>query len=221
MRAMILAAGRGRRLGALTQIMPKPMILVNRKPLIVYALESLQRAGIHYCVININHLGFRIRDYLKGGEQWGLRVFYSEERHILETGGGIRRALPLLDGHRPFLVMNADLLHDLDLRSFLLRNARRSSLAHLVLRPSAARRGDFSLRRGRVVAGSDCVFCGISILHPQLFLRTRSRSFRLADILNTAIRNGAVSGEFHPGYCFDLGTQAELAAAQQAIRSLP
>ena len=216
---MILAAGRGKRLGVLTLDKPKPMIRIGNKPLIAHALESLQQARIHYCVINLSHLGAQIREFVGGGDRWRLRVLYSEERGVLETGGGIRKALPLLGGRDPFLVVNADLLHDINIRSLVARNGRNKTRAHLVLKKSEDGKGDFSLRRGKVIAGKSFVFCGVSILRPALFHYGRLRRFRLADLLKVAVQDGVVSGEVHAGVCLDLGTPSDLAAAARILRT--
>ena len=217
MRAMILAAGRGRRLGALTENKPKPMVPLAGRPLIAYTLESLRDAGIRSCVINLNYLGSQISDYVGAGEKWAMRVNYSREGQDLDTGGGLRQALPLLGGRARFLLVNADLLHRVNLRSLILRAMRTGSLAHLVVKRAARGEGDFSLRRARVLVGRDYTFCGISIISPYLFNQVRRRSFPLTDLLHQAIRTGAVSGEVYRGLFMDLGTQEQLAAAEDQV----
>src|SRR6185312_11484952 len=101
---MVLAAGRGERMRPLTDSTPKPLLPVAGKPLIVYHLEALARAGIRDVVINLSWLGEQIRERLGNGAPYGVHIAYSEEGPIaLETGGGICQALPLL-GSGPFLV---------------------------------------------------------------------------------------------------------------------
>src|SRR6202044_2913272 len=107
MKAMVLAAGRGERLRPITDTLPKPLVAVAGKPLIVYHLEALARAEIRSVVINLSWLGEKIRATLGDGGRYGVRIAYSEEGPVpLETGGGIHRALPLL-GPDPFLVVNS------------------------------------------------------------------------------------------------------------------
>ena len=108
MRAMILAAGRGERLRPLTDKTPKPLIEVGGKPLIEYHLDRLATAGFREVVINLSHLGDKIRETIGDGSGWGLTIHYSVEAPgALGTGGGIRQALPLLGGS-PFAVINGD-----------------------------------------------------------------------------------------------------------------
>ncbi len=108
MRAMILAAGRGERLRPLTDTTPKPLLEVGGKPLIEHHLERLAAAGFREVVINLSHLGDKIRETLGNGSAWGLNIRYSPEPPgALDTGGGIKQALPLL-GDSPFAVINGD-----------------------------------------------------------------------------------------------------------------
>ena len=100
MKAMLLAAGRGERLRPLTDTVPKALVEAGGKPLIVWHLERLARAGIRDAVINISHLGERIVERLGDGARFGLRLHYSRERERLETAGGIANALELSGAHR-------------------------------------------------------------------------------------------------------------------------
>ncbi|MCB1683719.1 MAG: NTP transferase domain-containing protein, partial [Pseudomonadales bacterium] len=108
MKAMILAAGRGERLRPLTDQTPKPMLRVHGRPLLEHQIEWLKAAGITDLVINLHHLGAQIENYFGDGERFGVRIRYSHESELLDTGGGILNALPLL-GSEPFLVMNGDI----------------------------------------------------------------------------------------------------------------
>jgi len=113
-RAMVLAAGRGTRLAPLTDTTPKPLLPVAGRPLIEHILEFLRAGGIREVVINLHHLGQRIEERIGDGRRLGLRVKYSWEDPILDTGGGIKRAEPLLAGE-PFVVVNGDSLLELRL----------------------------------------------------------------------------------------------------------
>ncbi|MEW8561122.1 MAG: sugar phosphate nucleotidyltransferase, partial [Candidatus Thiodiazotropha sp.] len=104
MKAMILAAGRGERMRPITDKLPKPLLPVAGKPLIVHHIERLAQAGFRELVINHAHLGEMIESALGDGNTWGVEIRYSAERVALETGGGIDHALPLL-GEAPFLVV--------------------------------------------------------------------------------------------------------------------
>ena len=130
MKAMLLAAGRGERMRPLTDTLPKPLMEIGGRALIVWHLAALARAGIREVVINLSWLGDKVRAALGYGRDFGVSISWSEEGAIpLETGGGIFRALPLL-GPGPFLVVNADIWTDIDFgRLHLPREAH----AHLVL----------------------------------------------------------------------------------------
>ena len=118
MKAMILAAGRGKRMGALTADRPKPLLRVGSDSLIGWQLRRLARAGYREVVINLGYRGEMIAAALGDGSAYGLRVYYSREpEEGLETAGGIIQALPLL-GEAPFLVVNADVWCDADLLRF-------------------------------------------------------------------------------------------------------
>ena len=145
MKAMILAAGRGERMRPLTDHTPKPLLKVGGKPLIVWHLERLAKAGFKEVVINHAHLGEQIEQALGDGSQWGLDIQYSPEKIALETAGGIANALPLL-GSSPFLVVNGDTFTEInfaDLTNVLQANHH----AHLVLvnNPPQHPNGDFAI----------------------------------------------------------------------------
>ena len=108
MKAMILAAGRGERMRPLTDTCPKPLLPVRGRPLIVWHILNLVRAGITQIVINHAHLGHMIEQALGDGAQFGAQIQYSPEAQALETAGGIANALHLL-GDEPFLVLSGDI----------------------------------------------------------------------------------------------------------------
>jgi NDP-sugar pyrophosphorylase family protein len=130
---MILAAGRGERLRPLTDTIPKPLVEVGGRPLIEYALRSVADAGIRRVVINLHHLGQRIRDHVGDGSRFGLEVAYSNEAILQDTGGGIRDARKYLDGV-PFITMNADTIVDVDLRELADFHRRSGAIATMLLR---------------------------------------------------------------------------------------
>ena len=222
--AMILAAGRGERMRPLTDTMPKPLLQVAGKPLIVWQIERLRAAGIHDIVINHAHLGHLIVTALGDGSDLGVSIRYSPETTALETAGGIRQALPLL-GAAPFIVVNADIFCEMDL-SVVCRAAEHLSehgdLAHLVLvtNPPHHPDGDFALHNQRVGHhGSRLTFSGIGAYHPALFADLESdRPARLAPLLRQAITTGRVSGSAYPGRWVDVGTPARLAELDRTIR---
>lgn len=216
---MILAAGRGERMRPLTDRTPKPLLPVAGKPLIIWHLERLARAGIHEIVINHAHLGDQIEALLGDGDAWNVSIHYSAEpQGALETAGGIANALPLL-GDEPFLVVNGDIYCDWD---FSRARIADDALAHLVLveNPPHHPAGDFSLSDGKVGAGGTAyTFSGIGIYRPELFADiARGTPAKLAPLLNEAIAAGLVSGEYHTGRWVDVGTPERLEALDTHLR---
>ena len=148
-RAMVLAAGHGRRLAPLTDRVPKPLVPVGGRPMLEHVLEFLRTGGIDEVVINLHHLGGQIEATIGDGARLGLRVRYSREPAILDTGGGIKQAEPLLAGE-PFVVANGDSLLDEPLADVLAFHRARAAFATVVVRPDAeaARYGLLELDAG-------------------------------------------------------------------------
>jgi N-acetyl-alpha-D-muramate 1-phosphate uridylyltransferase len=215
MRAMILAAGRGERMGALTESLPKPLLRAGGRPLIVWLIEALVRDGFRQLVINVSHHADLIEQTLGDGRSWDASIAYSREVEALETAGGIAKALPLLGG-APFLVVNGDLGTDYPFAR--LRTARGGdALAHLVLveNPPHHPRGDFGLLHGRVMHNETKrrTFSGIGVYEPALFaVIAPGTRFPLSGVLNPAIVAGRVTGELYYGCWMDVGTPERLAA---------
>lgn len=213
---MILAAGRGERLRPLTDQLPKPLLTVGGRRLIEHHLLALAAAGFSDVVINVAYLAQLILDALGDGSQYGLRIKYSHEMPgELDTGGGIRQALELLDTGAPFAVINADVLTDFPMRN--LRGVLDSTVleAHLVLAPNPPHhpKGDFGLRAGRVTRQTPhFTFTGIGVYRPELFRRQSARRFGLASILYAPIAQQNVGGQLYSGRWHDVGTPAAFAA---------
>lgn len=216
---MILAAGRGERMRPLTDTVPKPLIPVAGKPLVVHHLEHLAAAGFREIVVNHAHLGAEIEKALGDGSRWGLRIRYSPEAPTaLGTGGGIHRALPLL-GPRPFLVVNGDVWTDFPFADLAHAPA---ALAHLVLVPNPPHnpKGDFPLDGDRVGdgPGERLTFSGIGVYQPALFAGQTPGAFALGPLLRAAAARGQVSGELYEGAWFDVGTPDRLAEAEAYLQ---
>lgn len=119
MKAMIFAAGLGSRLRPLTDHMPKALVPVAGKPMLERVILRLKEAGFNDITVNIHHFGQQIIDFLHANDNFGVDIRISDERDmLLDTGGGIKKARPLLDSPEPFLIHNADILTDLDLNAF-------------------------------------------------------------------------------------------------------
>lgn len=222
MKAMILAAGLGTRMRPLTNHLPKPLLSVGGKPLIVWHLERLKRNGFQQVVINIAWLGNKIPEMLGNGDQYGLKIWYSDEQNedLLETGGGIIKALPLL-GEEPFLVLNGDIWCDYEFKP--TSPLKGNDLGHLLLvdNPVHHPNGDFLLEDGRVHNTGDhqLTYSGIAYFHPDLFKQCHYGKQALAPIMREAMQNSLISGEHHQGVWQDIGTPERLAELDDALKS--
>ncbi len=219
---MILAAGRGNRMRPLTDHIPKPLLTVNGKALIVYLLETLSRAGYQRVVINLSYRGTQIREFLGDGRQVGIPIEYSTEGDTpLETGGAIRHALHRL-GTEPFLVINGDIFTDYPFT--LPPPLADQDLAHLVLvdNPPHHPSGDFALTLRRLHEGNAArlTFAGIGWYRPALFADLTPGIFPLAPILRRAIAAGRISGSHYRGRWTDVGTPERLAELQDESQQL-
>ncbi len=216
MKALIFAAGIGERMRPLTLTVPKALLQVRGKPLIVHHIEALARADVRELVINVSYLGDLIQSALGDGAQFGVNIRYSDEGATpLETGGGMRHALPLL-GNAPFIAVNSDIFVDFNFTRLLnLPSIVGGALAHLVLvaNPSHHPDGDFVLTGSKLyTCGPDkLTFSGIGVYSPKLLSGTPSGTFKLAPLLREAMAFGNVSGERFDGLWTDVGTPERLA----------
>ncbi len=209
---MVLAAGRGERMRPLTDHTPKPLLEVAGRALIEHHLERLAAAGFREVVVNLAYRGAQVRRRLGDGAAWGLAIAYSEEGpEALETGGGVRHALPLL-GPEPFLLVNGDIWTD-----YPFARAREGAAGpmHLVLvdNPGHHPEGDFRLEGGRVLAGDGprLTYSGIGVFDPAGFRGHAPGRFPLAPLIREAAARGRVTGEHYRGVWSDVGTPERLA----------
>lgn len=218
MRAMIMAAGRGKRLRPITDTLPKPLVTVNEKPLIVYHLEALKAIGVTDIVINLGYLGDRIQAALGNGQSFGVNIEYSIEDTLLEVGGGVAKALPLL-GQAPFMLLNSDIWTDYPLKSLLTQSVK---LAHIVLVPNPEHnpQGDYGLIEGRVVSSSlehpSYTYSGIGLYHPGLFEHV-SGVYPLTLLFEKAQALKAITGEVYQGRWSDVGTIDRLQTLRESF----
>lgn len=202
----------------LTDRTPKPLLPVAGKPLLQYHLEALNRAGFTELTINHARFGEQIEARFGDGGEFGVNIRYSPEGdEPLETGGGIKRALPLL-GEEPFLTINGDIWTDFPLAKLAKSPAGQ---AHLVLAPNPAHHpdGDFALEGPRVGAEGQPkhTFTGIAVYRPELFAAVQGERFSLVPLLRKAMAAGQVTGELHRGRWFDIGTPERLAALERLL----
>lgn len=227
MKAMILAAGEGRRMRPLTAKQPKPLLSVGGRPLIEHHILNLKAAGFDELIINVSYLGEQIADFCGDGIQWGVSITLSHEDQPLETAGGIVKALQWLSSG-PFLVVNGDVYTDYPFA--LLRNRQLGEAsAHLVLvdNPPHHVLGDFlldydSARIGQPDRETDKIdsaltFSGIALYHPAFFAGLSPDKLPLKPLLDCAITQGRLTGEHFQGVWMDVGTPERLEALNHQL----
>lgn len=222
MKAMILAAGLGKRMLPLTESLPKPLLRAGGRSLIEWQIRRLHHAGVTEMVINHHHLGAQIESVLGDGSQYGVHICYSPEPERLETAGGIIRALPML-GDASFIIVNGDVWTDFDFATLQPLDPRQA-LAHLVMVPNTAHHpeGDYFLdNTGRVreSGAPRLTYSGISVLHRSLFEGYAEAYQPLAPLLVSAMRANRVTGERYDGDWQDIGTPEKLRALDARIQA--
>ncbi len=231
---MIFAAGRGERMRPLTDARPKPLLEVAGKPLIVWQIERLAAAGFTNIVINHAWLGRMFQSNLGDGSRWNVRLRYSAETHALETAGGIRQALPLLEANGEpaiFLAVSGDVFCDFD---YARLRARAESLAvherpgmHLVMVPNPPfhSAGDFALDADERLSLSGKLrytFGNIGLYDTRMFRDLAPGTQRaLTPYYRESIAAGHATGELYTGMWENVGTPAQLEALDLHLRSKP
>ena len=210
--AMILAAGRGERLRPVTDTVPKAMVEVCGEKLIDRHIRMLAAAGVDNIVINLGWLGERFVEHVGSGERYGVQAVYSPEYdNVLETGGGIHRALPML-GKAPFWVVNADIHTDFDIGSDSLPADADAELV-LVPTPAHKKNDDFLLKDGRVRNGDGpgYTYAGIARYRPSFFEACEAGRFSVVPLMRAAADAGKLAGRVYAGHWQDVGTPERLA----------
>lgn len=218
--AMLMAAGLGKRMRPLTATRPKPLVKVARKPLMDHALDRIEAAGLEKVVVNVHYLADTVEAHLRT-RKGPMEIMVSDERErLLETGGGLMKAAPLL-GDEPFLCANSDNLwidgprDSIAMLAELWDDARMDAL--LLVVPHARANchggpGDFHmdaagrLRRRRPGHVAPFVFTGVQIMSPRLLRDPPSDVFSTNVFWNRAIEAGRLYGVSHQGLWFDVGT---------------
>jgi MurNAc alpha-1-phosphate uridylyltransferase len=226
MKAMIFAAGRGERMRPLTDTCPKPLLKVRGRPLIVWHIVNLVRAGIKDIVINHSHLGHMFEEELGDGSRYGARIVYSHEPTPLETAGGIANALHLL-GDEPFLAVSGDIyapyfdfaqvldvLKDTDAVGQPIPPEKRD-IAWLYLTPNPWHNpdGDFGLTMYTLSNEGDPKwnFAGIGVYRPEMFDGIKAGEFlKFGPLMRKFIDQRRVGGEIYDGLWVNVGTVQQL-----------
>jgi MurNAc alpha-1-phosphate uridylyltransferase len=225
---MILAAGRGERMRPLSDTTPKPLLEAGGKPLIVWQIEALARAGFDDIVVNASHLADRMVAALGDGAAFGVNLSWSIERERLESAGGIATALPLLPPG-PALIVSGDIWTEYDYATLIPRAeamAREPAAprVHLVMVPRAPfhPEGDFVLSDGRLAldGGERMVYGNIGLHDTALFRELpRGVPLKLLPLWQDWIGRGLVSGEPYAGPWANVGTPADLAQLDAGLRA--
>jgi len=224
-KAMIMAAGLGTRMRPLTNYMPKPLVKVSEKPLIDYALDFLSTSGISEIVVNSHYFAEMLEEHLQS-HHLAQQITISREDEVLETGGGIKKALSIL-GNSPFFVLNADVICVDGSPPALTRLAENFDaekmdtilLLHEVEKAVGySGKGDFfindngTLRRRTENEIAPYVFTGIQIIHPRLFVGAPDGKFSLNELYNRDLKRiGAI---IHNGDWLHVGSPSELSEAE-------
>lgn len=226
MKAMIFAAGRGERMRPLTDTCPKPLLKVRGRPLIVWHILNLVKAGITEIVINHAHLGHMFEETLGDGSQFGAKLIYSPEGTALETAGGIAKARHLL-GEEPFVAISGDIYcpyfdfeHVLDVLKDNdvwgnphAHDKRDLAWIWLVKNPSYHPKGDFALNNYAISASGDQMFtfANIGVYRPEMFdgIVPGERA-KLGPLLYQFAEQGRIGGEVYSGIWHNVGTVEQL-----------
>lgn len=227
---MILAAGLGRRMGALTETLPKPLLQVGGRAIIDHVLDRLVQAGIGRAVVNLHHEADRLREHLLA--HGGLELLFSDESDgLMDTGGGVAKALPMLGGG-PFYVVNGDVLWfdgmGISLHALAARFAPKQMDALLLMQPTVGATGyrgvgdfcmlaDGQLSRRPERGVAPFIHMGVQILTPELFQGCPEGPFSLNHIYDRAASQDRLFGLRHEGDWMELNRPQGLAAAEQAM----
>ncbi len=230
MQAMILAAGRGERMRPLSDALPKPLLEVGGKPLIVWQIERLVAAGCAKIVVNLAHRGDMIAAVLGNGSRFRATVHYSREPEPLEVAGGIATALPLL-GEDLVLIVSGDVYTEYDYASLVARaETMRANPGpphlHLVMVPNPTYHpdGDFALADGQLTldGASRWTFGNIALYRTALFRELpRGEKLPMLPLYRDWIGRGWASGERYSGAWANIGTPDELARLDRLLHGIP
>jgi N-acetyl-alpha-D-muramate 1-phosphate uridylyltransferase len=221
MRAMILAAGRGERLRPITDTIPKPLVKVGDKELLVWHLEKLKKAKISEIIINSAYLSEKIVSFIGDGSKFGLKVTHSiEGEKGLETAGGIIKALPFFE-NETFLVVNGDTFMDADYSQFIESlDDSISAKLYLVENPPHNQKGDFSLdENGNCKRGPGYTFSGAALYNPKSFLGLQVQRMPLLPLFEKWAQSNSLKAKLFNGKWFDVGTIERLNSVNSYIQN--
>ena len=229
--AMVMAAGIGKRMRPLTATRPKPLVRVAGKALIDHSLDRIEAAGIDHVVVNVHYLADALEAHLAAQKRSFTIAVSDERKQLLETGGGMMKALPLLTGD-PILIVNSDNIWTDGPQNSIVNLARHWDDAKmdallLVIRQASATghggKGDFHMdpagklsrrKPGRI---APFVYTGIQLISPRLLDGAPEGAFSTNILWDRAIAAGRLYGLSHMGQWFDVGTPARIAPTEAAL----
>lgn len=231
-KAMMMAAGIGKRMRPLTATTPKPLIEVNGKALIDHGMDRLAAAGVETCVVNVHYLADLVEVHVRRRDDMDILIS-DERKQLLETGGGIKKALPLL-GNEPFFQVNSDTAYWIEgvkpNLEHMIEAWDESKMDILLLMSETVNavayegRGDFDfgkdgkLTRRKEREVTAFAYAGAAILHPRIFENAPEGSFSMNTLFDKAIEEGRLYGTLMEGIWLHVGTPEAIRAAEYAVR---
>ena len=212
MKAMILAAGYGERMGSLTTRTPKVLLKIGDQALIDFHLQKLVNIGVSEIVVNTHHMAEQVQQYLGDGSQYGLQITTIFESELLGTGGAVYNALPLL-GDQPFIIVSGDMWTDYD---YAKLPQQLNTLAHIVLvdNPPYHMQGDFQFKedKGYVlpIGQDNLTYANFGVYRAELFSAIGAGTYGISAALDPAIAVSKVSGEHYTGAWENVNTPQQL-----------
>ena len=227
MKGFILSAGFGKRMGALTQRMPKPLIKVGDESLIEHNIQMLKSAGIQDIVINLGYMGHMIEDKLQDGAKYGVKIEYTREdvnEGLLDSGGGVKNALPILKD-APFVLVSADIWTDYKLDHILTRAKKHQNVLCVVSNPEWHSDGDFYCSdEGEIQLNqreNNVTFAGIGVFCPSFFMGIEKKRFGLIEAIKKSVEIDACFGVKIEGLWENVGTQRQKEALEEKLSMQP
>ncbi len=236
MKAMILAAGLGTRLGKLTEEMPKALVKVNGKPMLEHTIEYMKSYRINEIIVNVHHFGEQVIDFLQKKKNFGIRIEISDERDmLLDTGGGLMKASWFFDDGKPFLVHNVDVLSKTDLNKLEKYHTLNKELATLVVKKRETARY-FLIDKNQVLCGwrnkksgdeiivryaeklTEVGFSGIQLINPAVFeLCKKTGKFSLTEMYLELGEEHKIVAYNDSALWFDMGRPENIVEAERCF----
>jgi NDP-sugar pyrophosphorylase family protein len=236
MKAMIMSAGKGTRLGKITETIPKVLVDINGKSLLQIAVETCTRYGFDDIIVNVHYLADMVEEEIRRLNRMGFKITVSNERELLlENGGGLYKAKDFFDGN-PFLVYNADIVTDLDLSSLYHYHIKKNGLATLAVRNREGSRfllvNSEGVLKGwcNIATGEKIIavreeeellkigFSSIQIIGPEIFKYMKEGVYTVVSLyLELASSNRIYTYRCNDGYWFNVGTPENLESVREFL----